>query len=60
MFAHALWLYIYMYQVIKSARVMKKAVAYLTPFMEQERMERLERRKAQNIVIDDDEIDVSY
>ena len=60
MFAYALWLYVYMYQVIKSARVMKKAVAYLTPFMEQERMEMLERRKAQNIVIDDDEIDVSY
>ena len=25
-------------QVIKSARVMKKAVSYLTPFMEEERL----------------------
>ncbi|MGH7129287.1 MAG: B12-binding domain-containing protein, partial [Planctomycetaceae bacterium] len=31
-------------QVVKSARVMKKAVAYLEPFMEAERVERRERR----------------
>ena len=30
-------------QVIKSARVMKKAVAYLTPFIEQAKAEELER-----------------
>ena len=29
-------------QVIKSARVMKKAVAHLIPFMEEERAQRLE------------------
>ncbi|HZT75681.1 MAG TPA: methionine synthase [Vicinamibacterales bacterium] len=31
-------------QVVKSARAMKKAVAYLQPFMEQERLALLERR----------------
>ena len=31
-------------QVIKSARVMKKAVAHLIPFMEEERQRRLEQR----------------
>jgi 5-methyltetrahydrofolate--homocysteine methyltransferase len=31
-------------QVVKSARVMKKAVAYLEPFMERERQERRDRR----------------
>lgn len=29
-------------QVIKSARVMKKAVAYLIPFMEEEKLARME------------------
>jgi 5-methyltetrahydrofolate--homocysteine methyltransferase len=33
-------------QVIKSARVMKKAVAYLLPFMEEEKQRKLEERKA--------------
>jgi 5-methyltetrahydrofolate--homocysteine methyltransferase len=32
-------------QVVKSARAMKRAVAYLQPFMEKERLERLERRE---------------
>jgi len=31
--------------VIKSARVMKKAVAHLIPFMEEERQNRLEQRR---------------
>ncbi|KAK9701768.1 hypothetical protein K7432_011571 [Basidiobolus ranarum] len=39
-------------QVIKSARVMKKAVAHLIPFMEEERLERL---KASGITDDGDE-----
>ena len=33
-------------QVVKSARVMKKAVAYLTPFMEQEKAESGEEQKS--------------
>ena len=40
-YAHA-WLqqfFIGIFQVIKSARVMKKAVAHLVPFMEKEREE---------------------
>ena len=32
-------------QVVKSARAMKKAVAYLQPFMEREKIERRERRE---------------
>ena len=32
-------------QVVKSARAMKRAVAYLEPFMEKERLERLEGRE---------------
>ena len=38
-------------QVIKSARVMKKAVAYLVPFMEQARKEQEEQLRAQGIEI---------
>lgn len=34
-------------QVIKSARVMKKAVAHLIPFMEKEREENIARMKAE-------------
>jgi 5-methyltetrahydrofolate--homocysteine methyltransferase len=34
-------------QVVKSARAMKRAVAYLEPFMEQERLAGLERRRAE-------------
>jgi 5-methyltetrahydrofolate--homocysteine methyltransferase len=34
-------------QVVKSARAMKRAVAYLEPFMEAERLERRERREGQ-------------
>ncbi len=34
-------------QVIKSARVMKKAVAYLVPFMEEEKEEALKKMKAE-------------
>lgn len=34
-------------QVIKSARVMKKAVAYLIPFMEQEKKDNLAAKKAE-------------
>ena len=33
-------------QVVKSARVMKKAVAYLIPFIEQEKLDRTRRRHA--------------
>jgi 5-methyltetrahydrofolate--homocysteine methyltransferase len=33
-------------QVVKSARAMKRAVAYLEPFMEKERLERLETQEA--------------
>ena len=32
---------IFLPQVIKSARVMKKAVAYLLPFMEEEKKEKM-------------------
>ena len=32
-----IFLYLSLFQVIKSARVMKKAVAHLIPFMEEER-----------------------
>lgn len=35
-------------QVIKSARVMKKAVGHLIPFMEAERAERLRQRQVHN------------
>lgn len=34
-------------QVIKSARVMKKAVAYLIPYMEKEREEMVKKMKAE-------------
>ena len=41
-------------QVIKSARVMKKAVGYLIPFMEQEKRDRLnELRETNPAAIDD-------
>merc|ERR1719326_155563 len=36
-------------QVIKSARVMKKAVAYLLPFMEEEKVRLAEERKAKGL-----------
>jgi 5-methyltetrahydrofolate--homocysteine methyltransferase len=35
-------------QVVKSARVMKKSVAVLTPYIEQEKLEKFNRRKAAN------------
>lgn len=35
-------------QVVKSARVMKKSVAVLTPFIEQEKLDKFNRRKAAN------------
>jgi 5-methyltetrahydrofolate--homocysteine methyltransferase len=38
-------------QVVKSARVMKRSVAYLTPFMEKERQENPETRAAGRVVI---------
>merc|ERR1711871_6130 len=44
-------------QVIKSARVMKKAVAYLLPFMEEEKAKRRAECKDQNIVDDSAEDD---
>jgi 5-methyltetrahydrofolate--homocysteine methyltransferase len=36
-------------QVVKSARVMKKSVAVLTPYIEQEKLEKFNRRKAANV-----------
>lgn len=42
-------------QVIKSARVMKKAVAYLIPFMETEREARLAEAKASGNEVEEDE-----
>lgn len=38
-------------QVVKSARVMKKAVAYLLPFMEEEKLKNKEESKQQKFVI---------
>ena len=38
-------------KVIKSARVMKKAVAHLIPFMEEERAIKIEGLKAQGLEI---------
>ena len=38
-------------KVIKSARVMKKAVAYLVPFMEKEREENEAKLSAQGIKV---------
>jgi 5-methyltetrahydrofolate--homocysteine methyltransferase len=40
-------------QVIKSARVMKKAVAYLLPFMEKEKEERLKKQGIVEVANDD-------
>ena len=40
-----------LFQVIKSARVMKKAVAYLIPFMEEERALKAEELKAQGLEV---------
>jgi len=37
-------------QVIKSARVMKKAVGYLIPFMEKERLAKLEETGIEDLV----------
>ncbi len=49
-------------QVVKSARVMKKAVAYLEPFMEDEKEEKLkpiiERMKAEDPSLSDDQVRV--
>ena len=39
-------------QVIKSARVMKKAVGYLVPFMEKEREEQLKHSGITDLVCD--------
>ena len=39
------------YQVIKSARVMKKAVAHLVPFMEKEKEEALKKKMEEGIEI---------
>ncbi len=39
-------------QVIKSARVMKKAVGYLIPFMEKEREERQKTSGVKELVCD--------
>ena len=41
-------------KVIKSARVMKKAVAHLIPFMEEERALKVEGLKAQGLEITDE------
>ena len=46
----------YFQQVIKSARVMKKAVGHLIPFMEKEREERLAQM---GVGSDDDDLSVS-
>lgn len=46
----------YFQQVIKSARVMKKAVGHLIPFMEKEREERLTQMGLES---DDDDLSVS-
>ncbi len=43
-------------QVIKSARVMKKAVAHLIPFMERDREERLKQRNNTSIINNADEV----
>lgn len=42
-----------MLQVIKSARVMKKAVAHLVPFMEAEREQKLKEKLEEGGAIDD-------
>ena len=44
-------------QVIKSARVMKKAVGHLIPFMEIERAQRLKDKQADGL---DAELEVSF
>jgi len=41
-------------QVIKSARVMKKAVAYLLPFMEAEKKKRAEERAAAGLAVEEE------
>ena len=45
--------------MIKSARVMKKAVAHLIPFMEEERALRAEELKAQGLEITE-EVRIQY
>ena len=40
-----------LFKVIKSARVMKKAVAYLIPFMEKEKEEKEAELRAQGLEI---------
>ncbi|GER60968.1 hypothetical protein ULMA_30760 [Patiriisocius marinus] len=40
-------------QVVKSARVMKKAVAYLEPFIEREKKEKREKNKEKEVLIAD-------
>ncbi len=47
-------------QVIKSARVMKKAVAHLIPFMEEERAKRKEERQLQGLAEEDEEVSILY
>jgi 5-methyltetrahydrofolate--homocysteine methyltransferase len=48
-------------QVIKSARVMKKAVAYLIPFMEREKEERARQRQAAGLAaIESDSVASQY
>ncbi|POM73456.1 Putative methyltetrahydrofolate-homocysteine S-methyltransferase [Phytophthora palmivora] len=47
-------------QVIKSARVMKKAVAYLLPFMEEEKNQRRLANAANGIVNEDEDEDSQY
>ncbi|RHY80175.1 hypothetical protein DYB26_009538, partial [Aphanomyces astaci] len=47
-------------QVIKSARVMKKAVAYLLPFMEEEKLAQQAKDRADGIVSEDMDEDSMY
>lgn len=42
-----------MRQVIKSARVMKKAVGHLVPFMEKEKEENIAKMKEQGLDVDE-------
>ncbi|KAI8811288.1 hypothetical protein BJ742DRAFT_851139 [Cladochytrium replicatum] len=47
-------------QVIKSARVMKAAVAHLIPFMEEERLENLEKARAAGEIAEEVDPDAAY
>ena len=44
---------LFLKQVIKSARVMKKAVGHLVPFMEKEKEEKIAKMKEQGLGIDE-------